>query len=82
MLLLTVTSIIVLREVVKLFILLFHALQGRELLDKHKFFCVSSPFAPFLLLICTGLRPMFMFRPGMADVAWQILYDGLLEDVP
>ena len=25
---------------------------------------------------------MFMFRPGLADVAWQILYDGLLEDVP
>ena len=80
--LLTGTSIIVLREVVKLCILLFHALPGRKLPDKHKFFCVSSPFAPFLALICTGLRPMFMFRPGLADVVWQLVYDGLLEDVP
>ena len=45
-LLLTVTSIIVLREVVKLFILLFHALQGRNLPDKHKSSFVFPPPSP------------------------------------
>ena len=82
MLLLTETSIVVLREVMKLFILLLHALRDRTHPDKYKFFCVSSPFGPFLALICSGLRPMFMFRPGLGDIAWQIVYDGLLQDVP
>jgi hypothetical protein len=80
-LLVTSTAILAVKEVTKIVMTVYYVCRSRVPPAKHRHFCVTSCLSIPLTLAHRPLWAMFTHRPTPQDLLWQMVYDGLCEDV-
>ena len=70
------------KELLKVLGLCYYALRGEGPPERLQWFCATSPFAILLCPCFPSIRFLADRLPERRDLAWQVVYDLLLEDIP
>ena len=70
------------KELLKVLGLCYYALRGEGPPERLQWFCATSPFTILLCPCFPSIRFLADRLPERRDLAWQAVYDLLLEDIP
>ena len=80
-LLVTSMAILAVKEVAKIAMTVYYVCRSRVPPAEHRHFCGTGCLSIPLTLAYRPLWAMFTHRPTPQDLLWQMVYDGLCEDV-
>ena len=70
------------KELLKVGCLCYFALRKVRPPERLQWFCATSPASVLLCYWCPSIRDLVDRQPTRRDLAWQIVYDLFLEDIP